>query len=82
VVRERGRELDLVLLDLAMPGMDGVETLDRLRELRPGLPVAICSGYNESQVAPRFAGKSVQGFVKKPFTAQHILAAAAALAGE
>jgi PAS domain S-box-containing protein len=82
VVRERGRELDLVLLDLVMPGMDGVETLDRLRELRPDLPVAICSGYDDSQVAPRFAGRKVQGFVKKPFTAQRILAAAAALAGD
>ena len=77
-----GAAIALVLLDLVMPGMDGVETLDRLRELRPDLPVAICSGYDESQVAPRFAGRKVQGFVKKPFTAQRILAAAAALAGD
>jgi PAS domain S-box-containing protein len=82
MVREGGCEFDLVLLDLAMPGMDGVETLDHLRKLRPDIPVAICSGYEDSQVAPRFAGRSVQGFVKKPFTAQRILAAAAALAGE
>jgi two-component system cell cycle sensor histidine kinase/response regulator CckA len=82
VARQRAGEIDMVLLDLAMPGMDGVETLDRLREQRPDLPIAICSGHAEALVAPRFAGRQVQSFVTKPFTAQTILAVAAALAPE
>jgi PAS domain S-box-containing protein len=78
---EQHREaVDLVLLDLAMPGMGGEEALDRLRAIRADVPIAICSGYAESQVAPRFSGKTVQGFVKKPFTAQKLLAAARELA--
>jgi CheY-like chemotaxis protein len=79
-LKERTTGIDLVLLDLAMPGMGGEEALERIRELAPDVPVAICSGYPETQVAPRFAGKNVQGYVKKPFTAQRLLAAAVALA--
>jgi CheY-like chemotaxis protein len=62
-----------------MPGMGGEEALERVRQLRPDVPVAICSGYPETEVAPRFAGKNVQGFLKKPFTAQRLLAAASEL---
>jgi PAS domain S-box-containing protein len=80
LMKERGAEVDLVLLDLAMPGMSGEEALGRIRAIRPDVPVAICSGYPEAQVRPIFEGKSVQGFVEKPFTAQTILAAARELA--
>jgi PAS domain S-box-containing protein len=80
-VRKRGAAIDLVLLDLSMPGMSGEETLERIRAECPEVPVAICSGYSEEEMAPRFKGKNVQAFVKKPFTAQRLLAAAAALVG-
>jgi nitrogen-specific signal transduction histidine kinase/CheY-like chemotaxis protein len=79
IATDRSRSIDLVLLDLAMPGMGGEETLDRLREVRPNTPVAICSGYPEEHVSRRFVGKNVQGYLKKPFTAQRLLAAASEL---
>jgi PAS domain S-box-containing protein len=78
---QRASEVDLVLLDLAMPGMGGEEAFDRLRAVRPDVPIAICSGFAEAQVSRRFQGKKVEGFVKKPFTAQRLLAAARELVG-
>ncbi|MGE5247177.1 MAG: response regulator, partial [Verrucomicrobiota bacterium] len=38
-------EPSLVLLDIWMPGMDGIETLRHIKELRPGIPVVMMSGH-------------------------------------
>ncbi len=56
-----------VLLDLTMPGMDGVTTLKELRVIDPGIKVILCSGYSEQEAVRRFAGQTLTGFVQKPF---------------
>jgi two-component system, cell cycle sensor histidine kinase and response regulator CckA len=56
-----------VLLDLSMPSMSGEDVLRELRRVRSDLPVILCSGYSQEQVAERFAGHDVAGFVQKPF---------------
>jgi DNA-binding response OmpR family regulator len=38
---------DLITLDIKMPGMDGIETLKRIREIERQLPIVICSAYGE-----------------------------------
>ncbi len=58
----------LVVLDLTMPGMDGDAALREMRVIRPSLRVLLISGYNEQEVAARFAGQQVGGFLQKPFT--------------
>ena len=45
--------IDLVLLDLLMPGMNGVETFRRLQKLRPELPVVIVTGFPDSELMAR-----------------------------
>ncbi len=47
IFQEQGAEIDLVLLDLIMPGLNGFQTLERLRALNPQVPVLMCSGYGE-----------------------------------
>ncbi len=39
--------VDLVILDINMPGMNGLETLRQIKELNPALPVILCSAYEE-----------------------------------
>ncbi len=46
-------DVDLVLLDLSMPGLNGVETFRELHALRPGLPVVIVTGYPDSDLMAR-----------------------------
>lgn len=46
-------ELDLVLLDLLMPGMNGVETFGQLRAIQPELPVIIVTAYPDSDLVAR-----------------------------
>jgi PAS domain S-box-containing protein len=66
--RERGKEIDLVLMDLTMPHMDGAEAFDDLRRLNPDVHVVVASGYSHEDVASRFGGKGLAGVLQKPYT--------------
>ncbi len=66
--RERGKEIDLVLMDLTMPNMDGSQAFDELRRLNPEVRVVLASGYSHEDVASRFAEKGVAGVLQKPYT--------------
>jgi CheY-like chemotaxis protein len=72
VFQERSTDIGLVLLDVAMPGVDGVETLARLREIRPDVPVLVCSGFGDVEVEARFAGQEIAGFFAKPYTVKQL----------
>ena len=65
---EKADQIGLVLLDLAMPGMDGSQTLDRIRKIRPDVPVVVCSGFGDVEVEAQFAGKPIADFFPKPYT--------------
>ena len=65
--RERMAEIQLVLLDLSMPGQSGEETLMQLRALNPQARVILSSGYNQVEVARRFANAGYSGFIQKPY---------------
>ncbi len=69
---EDPERFDLVLLDLTMPNLDGEETFRELRRLRSDLRVVLTSGYSEPDLASRFAGKGLAGFVQKPFRSQDV----------
>jgi DNA-binding NtrC family response regulator len=61
--------VDLVILDLSMPGMSGEEALPELRKIRPGVKVLITSGYSEVEAMSVFQGQQVSGFIQKPYRA-------------
>ncbi len=73
--REHQAEIRLVLLDLSMPGMSGEETFRQLRALDPHVPIILSSGYDESEVSERFAGKALTGFLQKPYRMDDLAAA-------
>jgi PAS domain S-box-containing protein len=60
-------KIDLVLMDLTMPHMDGVQASNALREITPNLKIIISSGYNELEVVERFNEQKPAGFIQKPF---------------
>jgi PAS domain S-box-containing protein len=68
VFRQLRDEIVLVLLDLTMPRMSGEETFQALREIDPGVRIVLSSGYSETDVASRFAGTGLAGFVQKPYS--------------
>ncbi len=69
-----GGSIDLVVLDLTMPTLDGVETFHRLVALDPEVRVLLASGYSRSEVIDRFPGRAPDGFIQKPFRVETILA--------
>ena len=61
----RKQRWDVVLLDLTMPGKDGVEALQELRRERPKLPVLILSAHPEDQLALRLLKSGAAGYLTK-----------------
>jgi PAS domain S-box-containing protein len=72
VVSRKGKSIDLILLDLIMPGMDGGQTFDRIREIHPQMPVLLCSGYAINGKALDIMNKGCNGFIQKPYNIAEI----------
>ena len=64
--------IDLVILDLTMPRMDGREAFHHIRNLHPGLPVILSSGFNEQDSIQGLLECGLAGFLQKPYTLQSL----------
>ena len=73
IFRKNPGDIDLVLLDMTMPVMNGEETLEGLRRLDQEARVVLSSGYDEKSAAKRFAGKDLAGFIQKPYRVEDLL---------
>jgi len=67
------RRYDLVLLDVWLPGLDGLETLARIRTLDAQLPVIVISGHGNIETAVRAVRSGAQDFVEKPLSLEKTL---------
>jgi two-component system nitrogen regulation response regulator NtrX len=64
---------DLLLLDVWLPGIDGIETLSRVKTLDPELPVVLISGHGTIETAVRAVRMGAQDFVEKPLSLEKTL---------
>jgi PAS domain S-box-containing protein len=67
IYRKGSREIDLVLLDLIMPVMGGIEAYHELRKINPTLPIIICSGYAIESVESVIENDPHADFMHKPY---------------
>lgn len=72
--RAHADEIDLVLLDMFMPKMNGDMALRQIRKIRPNVKILVVSGYTESVYSDRFTDEQrPTGFLYKPFATQDFL---------
>jgi len=71
----RGEECDVVLLDISMPGKNGIDTLRQLKRSRPELPVLILSAYSEQQFAVSLLRAGASGYINKESASEQLVSA-------
>jgi CheY-like chemotaxis protein len=75
VMARKGDHVDLVILDLNMPGMGGNSCLQTLKKRHPGVPVLVASGYSPDGSAHETVAAGAAGFIGKPFQIKDMLKA-------
>ncbi|MCX5771108.1 MAG: response regulator [Candidatus Hydrogenedentes bacterium] len=61
-------DIGCIIVDLAMPGMDGQQTFLALRQIRPDACILLATGFEEEEVVRRFKDQGFAGFIQKPFS--------------
>lgn len=61
------QHVDLLITDLKMPGMSGVDTASKLRDVAPGLPIIVVSGYLAPEESDEWATLGNVKLIRKPF---------------
>jgi PAS domain S-box-containing protein len=70
--KAKREEVDLVIMDMIMPGMSGENAIDLLKTMNPEVKVILSSGYSLDGQATRIMERGCQGFIQKPFSAREI----------
>jgi PAS domain S-box-containing protein len=68
VYRKLQGKINLIILDMIMPGMDGEATYDSLKKVNPEIRVILSSGYSKNEQAKAILEKGCQAFIQKPFS--------------
>jgi CheY-like chemotaxis protein len=72
VYSSRSQQIDMVLLDMVMPGTTGLEACRRLREINPNVKVILSSGYSSGEVVREARLAGAVGFIGKPYSLEEL----------
>lgn len=72
-VQQMQGAVDLVLLDMKMPGLSGDETLEELHRIEPSLKVILSSGFTQSEVGAKLRNQAAVDFLPKPYSQEQLL---------
>jgi PAS domain S-box-containing protein len=72
IYRRRQARIDMVILDMVMPGMGGGPTYDALKKINPAVKVLLASGYSISGEASRIMKRGCNAFIQKPFNIRQL----------
>lgn len=66
---------DVILMDITMPDMDGLEALKRIKEIDPNAKVVMCTAMGQQAMVAKAVELGAQQFIVKPFQAERLIAA-------
>jgi PAS domain S-box-containing protein len=72
VFRNQPNRFDLVITDMTMPNMTGMELVKELIQIRPDIPVILCTGFSAKLTPEKAAAAGIREFVMKPFGARNL----------
>ena len=72
IYQKNKAKIDMVILDMIMPGMGGGEAYDRMKEINPGIKVLLSSGYSIDGQATEIVARGCDGFIQKPFNVKEL----------
>jgi DNA-binding response OmpR family regulator len=67
LMRKHREEIDVILLDVTLPGRSSREIFEEVQRTRPNLKIILTSAYDRNTVDAAFTGLSVMHFIRKPF---------------
>jgi len=70
--KENQNRIDMIILDMVLPDMDGGDAYDRLKEINPGIKVLLASGYDIDHQAKDILERGCDDFIQKPFSISQI----------
>jgi len=75
ILKEQEQSPDLILLDIWLPGIDGIQTLKEIKSLKPDLPVIMISGHGNIELAVKATRIGAYDFLEKPLSLERVLLA-------
>lgn len=72
LIEERGGSIDVVLLDIMLPKIDGIEVAATTRRIRPELEIVVCSGSLDASIIASLESSGVRIFISKPFLPERL----------
>jgi DNA-binding response OmpR family regulator len=72
---EQAQSVDLVVTDIKMPGMDGLELIEVLKQSADPVKILVMTGYGDRETMSRLQGMGVCGVIHKPFNGEQLISA-------
>lgn len=72
IFKKRGDDIDLVVIDVIMPGASGQEAMKKMRERKPGVLVVLSSGYSKNFLSEEITEDARVSFIQKPYSMEEL----------
>jgi PAS domain S-box-containing protein len=70
--RDHWSSIDVVLIDMIMPKMGGIESLNEMKKINPALKAILCTGFSREDIAEKIKESHILGFIQKPYRFQEL----------